>query len=106
MNYADELELVQKALGLELEPTEHGLWDDERDGYWLPLVDDGDNRRVAVSLGIDVFPNVGSHCTARGWAGLKQINVTEEYADHPDKFAAVRHAVWKVAVEVAKWSVK
>jgi hypothetical protein len=54
-----------------------------------------------VDLGIVVEVDTSS---ALAWI-QKEHCITESYklfSDHPDKYAAVRAAVWDVAVEVAK----
>jgi hypothetical protein len=109
MTEREEFELVAKTAGYDFNwMTSHGdrnsyIWSEE--GIWRewnPKADDGDSKRLQVDLGISIHiydDNV------EAWL-LVQKNQYKAYSkkfkDHPDKYAAVRAAVWDVAVEVAK----
>lgn len=49
------LELAASAAGIASDGL-GGFYDSEYDKTWSPLSDDGDALRLAVKLGIDVFP--------------------------------------------------
>jgi hypothetical protein len=94
MTEREEFELVAKAAGYEYASNKGDVhWIKTEFGlvHWMPKTDDGDCLRLAVNLGIDlVFDE--ELVKASQW----------EPAWNPDKYAAVRAAVWDVAVEVAK----
>jgi hypothetical protein len=108
MTEREEYELVAKAAGYDFNwMTSYSdgnsyIW--SKDGKWVvwnPRTDDGDSRRLQVDLGIVVEVDTSS---ALAWI-QKEHCITESYklfSYHPDKYAAVRAAVWDVAVEVAK----
>jgi hypothetical protein len=91
MTEREEFELVAKAAG----------YTDEQQMFWNPKTDDGAAGRLAVDLEIDV--GILRHCiVATAFEKRKYIEAIEVFADHQDKSAAVRAAVWDVALEVAK----
>ena len=107
MTEREEFELVAKAAKYEFTwmtgQFSEGpyLWSlDDEWARWNPKTDDGDSRRLQVDLGITVFTGE-KNCLAENPLFLSFSN-TEYFKDHPDKYAAVRAAVWDVAVEVAK----
>lgn len=97
---------MAQAAGYELRYENNGYGDvytiyyrDVFRRLWNPKLKDDCSRRLQVDLGIDLdfFEEV---VKAHQWE-LK-ITVDKVFSDHPDKYAAVRAAVWDVAVEVAK----
>ena len=105
MTEREEFELVAKAAGYEYVCKKgdlHLLRDEYSLVVWKPKTDDGDSKRLQVDLGISIHI-YDDHVEA--WL-LVQKNQYKAYSkkfkDHPDKYAAVRAAVWDVAVEVAK----
>jgi hypothetical protein len=103
MTEREEFELVAKAAGYEYEWKDYysfGGGPHIRDSIWFPWnpkTDDGDCLRLQVDLGIDVL--IHEQYTKAGWRDFDTLQI---FTDHPDKYAAVRAAVWDVAVEVAK----
>lgn len=75
------LELAAKAAGVWagalLTPTKAGR-------VWNPLTDDGDALRLAVKLGIDVFP----------WC--------DKHRDQADLYAATRRRITRAAAEIGR----
>jgi hypothetical protein len=102
MTEREEFELVAKAAGYEYASNKGDVhWIKTEFGlvHWMPKTDDGDCLRLAVNLGIDlVFDE--ELVKASQW----ELKIAEDkiFSDHPDKYVAVRAAVWDVAVEVAK----
>jgi hypothetical protein len=109
MTVREEYELVAKAAGYEYEWFEdllvvgpHILIRETGWRGWNPKTDDGDSRRLQVDLEIDVM--VTDNCAHAFYINTE--NVSGDYRAYftyyPDKYAAVKAAVWDVAVEVAK----
>lgn len=75
------------------------------DGYfrnWDPVNDDGDSFRLAVNAGITIHPSkIDNYCRAK-WCRTND-GVIEYYADYNDRAAAVRHAVFKAAVQKGQY---
>lgn len=102
MTEREEHELVAKAAGYEYVCKKgdlHLLRDKYSLVVWNPKTGDGDCLRLAVDLGIDLvfYEEEVKAC-------LWELKIAEDklFSDHPDKYAAVRAAVWDVAVEAAK----
>lgn len=107
MTEHEEFELVAQAAGYEYQWHESECCDEsivKPPGsnswfVWNPKTDDGDSRRLQVDLGIDVMLSDIDAAAGTLEVRLPQI---KSFKDHPDKYAAVKAAVWGVAVEVAK----
>jgi hypothetical protein len=118
MTEREEFELVAKAAGYEYKFVNDPPWGVGhriciKDFWydWNPKTDDGDSRRLAVDLNIVPWLyTTGVEAIARleGEAGRRgsRIEISSRFSEHPDKYAAVRAAVWDVAVEVAKRRMK
>jgi hypothetical protein len=105
MTEREEFELVAKAAGYKYEWGEDFLVGPNilirEIGWrgWNPKTNDGDSRRLQVGMGITVM--IGDIDV--GAVALEvSYQKSETFKDHPDKYAAVRAAVWDVALEVAK----
>lgn len=113
MTEREEYELVAKAAGYEYKWIDDAFWGVGHHIYiedcwfnWNPKTDSGDSRRLAVDLGISIEINKNF---VEAWNRFESENMQDViienvkyFADYTDKYAAVRAAVWEVAVEVAK----
>lgn len=112
MTEREEFELVAKAAGYDYEwledyslavgPHLHG----EYEHVWMPWnpkTDDGDSRRLQIDLGIETWwDRSGTTYAFWGDGAWSTTKVVDDVDSCPDKYAAVRAAVWDVALEVAK----
>ena len=109
MTERKEFELVAKAAGYEYASNKGDVhWIKTEFGlvHWMPKTDDGDSHRLQVDLHINVY-FANSFSDSKGvciYYGDDRFAVDTIYLrrDRTDKYAAVREAVWDVAVEVAK----
>lgn len=90
MNDRELLELAAKAAGMDIDPERYddawGFALRRTATWWNPLADDGDALRLAVKLGIDIFP----------WRNKSQDQQTVGIE------AAVRIAIVRVAAEIGR----
>lgn len=89
MNDRESLELAAKAAGHTITGWCAGrrgaAWAELSDtSKWNPIEDDGDALRLAVKLGIDVFP----------WQ--------DKHRDRHDPYAATRRAIVRAAAEIGR----
>lgn len=73
----------------------HALWKETDQGYWNPLVDDGDALRLAVQLKMCVSVN-DEHTSidcSEGWVAIQQ-------AHEADPAAATRRAITRAAASI------
>ena len=106
MNDRELLEMAAKAMGLALRYNYIGGRDANQP--WDPLTDDGDALRLAVYLGIEIFPDleVGDVSTAYSYhedGKLVGNNTYEDFDDHQgDAMSAARWAIVRAAAEIGK----
>ncbi len=94
------LELAAKAAGQERSAA-GDLWSNARGQLWDPLGDDGDALRLAVRLGITMYPAEGVHDSATAaWADPSSEWVVADRTDDP--FADMRRAITRAAAEIGK----
>ena len=100
------LELAAKAAGINIfdwtpggHPTTNGSWD----AIWNPLTDDGDALRLAVALGLNIYPlartATGRACSAVGTGSHGRLS---EVGDPNDAMAATRRAITRAAAEIGR----
>jgi hypothetical protein len=103
MTEREEFELVAKAAGINTEIySPYAPMEPDESLVWNPKTDDGDSRRLQVDLGIGIHMYDDNVEIWRMTAPKEYMARSMEFADFPDKYAAVRAAVWDVALEVAK----
>lgn len=81
-----------------------------QDGYygpsWSPLTDDGDARRLAAKLRLDIgFHDTNGHVRAHPRSGPSSgytMFVAEDYHAHSSIEAATRRAIVRAAAEIGK----
>lgn len=78
---------------------EYGLFIEGHSGVWNPLESDGDALRLAVRLGISVYPRI-LHAYVPD-DGQGEITVVEE-PTVTDLYAATRRAIVRAAAEIGK----
>lgn len=92
------------ALRAEMKPPVAALCIDSVSTAWDPLNDDGHALRLAVKLGVAIYPpdDEGSGATTSiqetyggGW-------IVEDDDDRSDPFAATRRAIVRAAAEIGK----
>lgn len=93
------LELAAKAAGHRVigSHSAKGLaLDEDSDGYWNPLTDDGDALRLAVKLEFDFRIFIGG-------ATVVCHEIDEEIKEHgSDPYAATRGAIVRAAAEIGR----
>ena len=98
MNNRELLERAAKAAGINIEWQPCGWAHDNETGCeWNPLTDDGDALRLAVKLGLAIYPaGNGTGCAPEG-------QETGHYVKHdPDPYAATRRAIVRAAAALAE----
>ena len=70
--------------------------DDELQGFWNPLTDDGDALRLAVRLGMELI--IGKATTA----AVKHGEAFAREANGGDTYSATRRAIVRAAAEMGK----
>jgi|JI6StandDraft_1071083.scaffolds.fasta_scaffold495454_3 hypothetical protein len=109
----DDQELLELAAKANNSPNikleNFGAWfDDERERYWNPLVNDGDALRLAVKLKLAIFPpegDDGDFAVASVPEGvLDDFGETwfQENVKDGDELAATRRAIVCAAAEIGK----
>jgi len=73
---------------------------DVSDGYWNPLIDDGDALRLAVDLHFTVRAYMGSTTVQSTVPGGPSVYVTE--INEADPCAATRLAITRAAAEIGR----
>lgn len=109
MNDRELLELAAKAAGIEYRPdsgyrvTGTGVTGIPIFEKWNPLTDDGDALRLAVDLGLNVYPlartETGQACSAVGTGSRGRLS---EVIDPNDTSAATRRAIVRAAAAIGK----
>ena len=103
------LELAAKAAGGFVYVDDMGwIAEDETGGrgrWWNPIADDGDALKLAVKLGISIYPNNGLASTAEfelppDENGIHFEGTTVVHGD--DKYEATRRAIVRAAAEIGK----
>jgi hypothetical protein len=95
------IELAAKAAGYKLHRSQSAmdgvLLDDQT--YWSPLTDDGDALRLAVKLGITMYPaeSVGD-CATTTFPDGEWVTVESS----GDPLADLRRAIVRAAAEIGK----
>jgi hypothetical protein len=98
------LDLAAKAAGMpspQFEATQFGRFWVSGNGFWNPLIDDGDALRLAVKLQIHMakYDNYVSACQlGPAWGGEVVVWDHEEQ----DPYAATRRAITRAAAEIGK----
>lgn len=109
MNDRELLDLAARANNSpNIKLKNFGAWfDDERERYWNPLVNDGDAARLAVKLRIDTCLNRGAAEAIwidedRSETHSIEVACDEAFEGWPAKYAAFRRAVVLAAAEIGK----
>lgn len=111
MSDSELLELAAKAAGLEGCPVfkadssgtlhrEIGLGLKTTNGYWNPLVDDGDALRLAVKLRMDIRTAYTSHRVFVGLLSPFVRSFEEIFDEYP--LPATRRAIVRAAAEIGR----
>lgn len=68
---------------------------------WNPLTDDGDALRLAVKLGIEIFPDLQVNEVRTAFmVGIYGYNTAEQIGT--DRIAAIRRAIVRAAAEIGR----
>lgn len=98
------LEMAAKAAGKANGTWFDGWSDDGRETgtFWNPLTDDGDALRLAVKLGIAVYPPEDPMDDATVHVDGEESHWISEPALDGDPYAATRRAIVRAAAEIGR----
>jgi hypothetical protein len=94
MNDKELLEFAAKAAGVKDEML--------RFDWWNPLADDGDALRLAVLLGMKIYPGEAYPWDEKCADYSTKFGATVDEDEEPDPYIATRRAVVRAAAEIGK----
>jgi hypothetical protein len=100
-NDRELLELAAKAAGIEVTPNING-WEEKYPIGWNPLTDDGDALRLAVKLGMKIYPGEAYPWNEEYADWPIQFGCAVDEDEEPDSYAATRRAIVRAAASIGE----